>query len=189
MVRFSRVRLAAVLMCPPSVIRCCTLMRHNGGNTLKSQDRHEGLRALPLKAMECGQFHYTACQGYFPEHHGTILHGKQMAMELIVRVLACLALGLGIRATARVFEVDPNTVLQWLGEALDQLQAFAHYFLCELHVRQLQVDELYAVLKAMKAGDLSEGEAIRHLSPSPHWVWTAMDPETKFLLGIDVGTR
>src|SRR5262245_1616158 len=53
MVRFARVRLAAVLMCPPSVIRCCTLMRHNGGNTLKSQDHHEGLRALPLKAMEC----------------------------------------------------------------------------------------------------------------------------------------
>src|SRR4029453_8509877 len=57
MVRFSRVRLAAVLMCPPSVIRCCMLMRHNGGNTLKSQDHHEGLRALPLKAMECDFLH------------------------------------------------------------------------------------------------------------------------------------
>jgi hypothetical protein len=57
-----------------------------------------------------------------------------------------LAEGLGIRATARVFEVDPNTVLQWLGEAADQLQTFAHYFLCEIHVRQIQVDELYAVL-------------------------------------------
>jgi IS1 family transposase len=56
-------------------------------------------------------------------------------------------------------------------------------------VRQIQVDELYAVLRAMKAGDLSEDEAIRRLSPSPHWVWTAMDPETKLLLAIDVGTR
>jgi hypothetical protein len=28
-----------------------------------------------------------------------------------VRVLACLAEGLGIRATARVFEVAPHTVL------------------------------------------------------------------------------
>ena len=118
-----------------------------------------------------------------------IFPGKQVAVELIVRVLACLAEGLGIRATARVFEVDPNTVLQWLGEAVDQLQAFAHYFLCEIHVRQLQVDELYAVLRAMKAGDLSEDEAIRRLSQSPHWVWTAMDPETKLLLVIDVGTR
>src|SRR5262245_29244489 len=135
------------------------------------------------------QFHCTACDSYFPEHHGTIFHGKQVAVELIVRVLACVAEGLGIRATARVFEVDPNTVLQWLGAAVDQLQAFAHYFLCEIHVRQIQVDELYAVLRAMKAGDLSEDEAIRRLSQSPHWVWTAMDPETKLLLAIDVGNR
>ena len=67
------------------------------------------------------QFQCTACQGYFPEHHGTIFHGKQVGVELILRVLACLAEGLGIRATARVFEVAPNTVLRWLVEAAEHL--------------------------------------------------------------------
>src|SRR6516162_2279293 len=52
------------------------------------------------------QFQCLSCLGYFLEHHGTIFHGKQAAVELIVRVLACLAEGLGIRATARVFEID-----------------------------------------------------------------------------------
>jgi len=56
-----------------------------------------------------------------------------------------LAEGLGIRATARVFEVDANTVLHWLVEAAEQLTAFCAYFLCDLHVQQLQLDELYAV--------------------------------------------
>ena len=88
------------------------------------------------------QFHCTACDGYFPEHHGTIFHGKRVAVELIVRVLACLAEGLGIRATARVFEVDPNTVLQWLVEAAEQRKAWSAYFLCNVHVHQLQLDEL-----------------------------------------------
>jgi hypothetical protein len=46
------------------------------------------------------QLHCLGCDGYFPEHHGTLFHGKQAAVELIVRVLACLAEGLGIRATA-----------------------------------------------------------------------------------------
>ena len=59
------------------------------------------------------QFHCTSCTGYFLETHGTILHGKQASVELIVRVVACLAEGLGIRATACVFEVAPNTVPGW----------------------------------------------------------------------------
>jgi len=86
-------------------------------------------------------------------------------------------------------EVDPNTVLQWLVEAAELLRAFSSYFLCDLHVRQIQLDELYAVLSAVKGGELSEDGVMRRLSRSPHWVWTAMDPETKLLLVIDVGTR
>jgi len=38
--------------------------------------------------------------GLLSEHQGTIFHGQQSAVELIVRVLACLAEGVGIRATA-----------------------------------------------------------------------------------------
>jgi len=135
------------------------------------------------------QFQCLSCLGYFPEHHGTIFHGKQAAVELIVQVLACLAEGLGIRATARVFAVDANTVLHWLVEAAEQLRAFSAYFLCDIHVRQLQLDELYAVLRDVKTGALSEDEAIEHLERSPYWVWTAMDPDSKLLLVIDVGTR
>jgi len=135
------------------------------------------------------QLYCRSCKGYFLETHGTILHGKRVAVELVVRVLACLAEGLGIRATARVFEVDPNTVLHWLVEAADQLYAFSRYCLCHVHVKQLQLDELYTVLSAVKAGNVSEDEAIKWLSRSPFWVWTAMDPESKLLLMIDVGAR
>jgi IS1 family transposase len=135
------------------------------------------------------QFQCLACEGYFLETHGTIVHGKRVAVELIVRVLACLAEGLGIRATARVFEVDPNTVLQWLMEAAEQLQTFARYFLCDVHVRQVQLDELYTVLRAVKDGDLRAEEAVKRLERSPDWVWTAIDPESKLLLVMDVGPR
>jgi hypothetical protein len=135
------------------------------------------------------QFQCTACEGYFPEHHGTIFHGKQVAVERIVHVLACLAEGLGIRATARVFEVDPNTVLHWLVEAAEQLRAFSVYFLCDLHPEQLQLDELYAVLRDLKAGEINNDEAIRRLERSPSWVWTAMDPTSKLLVVVDVGCR
>ena len=74
-----------------------------------------------------------------------------------------MAEGLGIRATARVFEVDPNTVLQWLVEAAEQLQAFTSYFLCDVHVQQLQLDELYTVIRDLKAGEISEDNALERL--------------------------
>jgi hypothetical protein len=121
--------------------------------------------------------------------HGTIFHGKQAAVELIVHVLACLAEGLGIRATARVFEVTPNTVLQWLVDATEQLHAFSAYFLCKLHLEQLQLDELYAVLREFTTGEISDEEAITRLERSPYWVWTAMDPGSKLLVVVDVGCR
>jgi IS1 family transposase len=135
------------------------------------------------------QLYCRACHGYFLETYGTLLHGKRLPVELLVRVLACLAEGLGIRATARVFEVDPNTVLQWLLEAAEQLQAFTRYFLCDVHVEQLQLDELSAVIRALRTGQISAGDAIERLEPGRPWVWTAIDPVSKLLLVIEVGPR
>src|SRR5215471_14543164 len=43
------------------------------------------------------QLYCSRCQGYFLETHGTLFHGKRASVELIVRVIACLAEGLGIR--------------------------------------------------------------------------------------------
>jgi IS1 family transposase len=129
------------------------------------------------------------CRGYFLETLGTIFHGKRVAPELIVRVIACLAEGLGIRGTARVFEVDPNTVLQWLVEAAEQLRAFSQHVLHDLRVRQVQLDELFALLSAVKDGAVSEADAIARLERMSPWVWVAMDPESKLLLAIDVGHR
>jgi IS1 family transposase len=103
--------------------------------------------------------------------------------------VGALAEGLGIRAVARVFEVDPNTGLQWLVEVAEQLQAFSQYFLHDVRVTQVQLDELFALLSAVRTGEVSEAEAIQCLSPSPHWVWTAIDPESKLLLVLDVGER
>ena len=67
----------------------------------------------------------------------------------------------------------------------EQLQAFSTYFLCDVHVRQLQLDELYAVLREIKDGEISEDQALKRLERSRHWVWTVIDPESKLLLVTD----
>jgi len=84
------------------------------------------------------------CRGYFLETHGTPFHGKQVNPDTLVWALAALAEGLGIRAVARVFETDPTTVLGWLVEAADHLEAFSRHFLRDVYVEQVQMDELFA---------------------------------------------
>src|SRR5499425_2946920 len=47
----------------------------------------------------------------------------------------------------------------------------------------------YAVLRDRKVGAISDDEAIKRLERSPSWVWTAMDPTSKLLVGVEVGCR
>jgi hypothetical protein len=128
-----------------------------------------------------------ACRHYCLETLGTILHGKRASVELIVRVVVCLAEGLGSRGTARGFEVDPTTVLSWVVEAADQRRTFSRDVLHDVQSRQVQLDELFALLSAVKDGAVSAAEAIERLERSPQWVWVAMAPESKRLLALDVG--
>jgi IS1 family transposase len=135
------------------------------------------------------QLYCSSCGGYFQETHGTPLHGKRVAPDLLVWAVGALAEGLGIRAVARVFEVDPTTVLAWLVEVAEHATAFSRYCLHDVHVTQVQLDELFALLSAVKTGEVSEAEAVERLSRSPHWLWAAIDPVTKLLLTVAVGDR
>jgi transposase-like protein/IS1 family transposase len=130
-----------------------------------------------------------SCKRHFLETHGTPFHSKQVEPDKLVWAIAALAEGLGIRAVARVFESDPNTILGWLVEAADHLEAFSRHVLHDLDVEQVQMDELFALLSAVKDGEVSEQQAIKRLSRSPQWVWVAMDPVCKLLLAVDVGDR
>src|SRR5262245_14009488 len=135
------------------------------------------------------QLHCIVCETYFLETHGTLFYGKTHAAEGIVRVVAALAEGLGRRAVARVFALDPNTVLAWSGEAAAQLKAFSRFLLREVQVRQVQLDELFAVLSEERAGQGSDAEASAPFPGAPRWVWVALDPESKLLLALDLGQR
>jgi IS1 family transposase len=164
--------------CPPPN---CAYQGWGGRGNISANGHPSG---GPWRQMYC-----TGCGGYFQETHGTPLHGQRVPPDLLVWAVGALAEGLGIRAVARVFEVDPNTVLAWLVEVAEHAAAFSQYFLHDVRVTQVQLDELFALLSAVKAGEVTESEAIKRLSRSPQWVWTAIDPVTKLLLAIDVGER
>ena len=134
--------------------------------------------------MQC-----LSCKQDFLETQGTPLPGKRVPPEVLGWVVGAVAEGLGIRAVARVFAVAPNTVLPGLTEVADQVAACSPYFLHDLEVAQVQLDERFALLSAVKTGEVSEAAASERLERSPQGVWVAMAPERKVLLSIDVGER
>jgi hypothetical protein len=113
---------------------------------------------------------------------------KRVPPERQVWAVGALAAGLGLRVVARVFEVEPKTVLAWLIEVADHARAFSRYAVHDVHVTQGQLDELFALLSTIKEGVVSEGEAMARLSRSSPWVWGALDPVTK-LLSSNCGDR
>ncbi len=94
-----------------------------------------------------------------------------------------------LTGTRPLFEVDPNTVLPWVVEAAEQLRAFSRHVLHDVRVRQVQRDEVFALLRAVQDGEVSAAEAIARLERTPQWVWGAMAPESKVLLASDGGSR
>jgi hypothetical protein len=160
---------------------CCRYDGWGGRGNIRANGHPGG---GPWRQLAC-----VACGAYVLATHGPPWHGKRMPAERLVRVVAAWAAGRGIRAVARVCEVDPNTVLAGLVEAADQLPACSSYVLHDVQTSQVQRDELFAVLSEVKGGEISDAEAIERVSRAPHGVWGAIDPVSKLLRTIDVGQR
>ena len=103
--------------------------------------------------------------------------------------MGAVAVGLGMRAVARVVAVDPHMVLQWLSAVANHTATFSQSFLHDLRVTQGQLEARCALRRAVQAGEVREAEAITRLSRAPHGVWGALDPMHQQLLTIDVGAR
>jgi hypothetical protein len=53
----------------------------------------------------------------------------------------------------------------------------------------VQLDELYGVLRAVKTGEMGPEEADQRLKKRSCWVWAALDPVSKLLMGVVVEER
>ena len=74
------------------------------------------IRLAFFRKHKCGKvacLRCTECQKRFSERKGTMFYRRRHSEETIDRALKSLAEGTGIRATARIFEVNFKSVLSW----------------------------------------------------------------------------
>lgn len=125
------------------------------------------------------QWHCQACRQFFIETRGTPLYRRSVVPKLIHQVLTGVAEGLSLEATARLFEVEPETVAQWLALAANHFEALSAYLSQNLALEQVQLDDLYVKLRAVESND----------QLGVQWLYNAIDPVSKFWLTFRLGKR
>ena len=118
-----------------------------GRGNIIANGHPSGKRWRQLKCVVCGK--------HFQETIGTVFYGSSVPAEDIMHGIALLCEGVSPRKVARVYKVDKDTVLSWLMEAAAHSEAVLGYMLHDLHLTEVQMDELYALLSEMRG---EEGE-------------------------------
>lgn len=127
------------------------------------------------------------CKTRFSETRGTVFFGLKTPQETVYRALKALAEGVGIRATARLFEVDVDTVLRWLRRAGQPSEKVSAYLMRNLQVEQAQLDERWTFVRK-KEKTLSAWEKL-YTEYGDTWGWVVFDPVNQLVLAMLVAER
>lgn len=128
-----------------------------------------------------------ACGGSVSLRYGTAYLGLDAEPAIFETAVRALAEGNSLRATARIVQVDKDTVCDWLDRAGQHCRLVMLYLWRKLHVTECQLDELWSFvhtkednLPFAKIDDETYGDA---------WVWVAFAPVWRLVLAFVVGKR
>lgn len=93
----------------------------------------------------CGQ-----CGRQFSRRYDSIFAGFHTDEPTIYRVLKALAEGNGMRACARIFDIDKKTVARILEQAAGHCQDLSESLLKDYPLEECQLDELWSFVKKRK---------------------------------------
>lgn len=163
------------LYCPN---KCCMYygIPFQSGKLVKNGSSHGQPQAL---CKECG---CSVAMNYATAYYG--LESDWIIFETAVRALAE---GNSIRATGRIFQIDKDTVCDWLVRASLHCRSVMLYFWNQLHVTECQLDELWSFVHTKEA-HLPYAK-IYSESYGDAWVWLAFEPVSRLILAFVIGKR
>ncbi len=119
-------------------------------------------------------FRCQACKTTFTARRDTPLYRLKTESQRVGEVLTALAEGVDIAAAERIFGHRHATITTWLTRTGEHSALLHDRWLQDLHLPHLQLDELRT-----------------HLRRRAHilWLWVAVDPSTKLIPGLHLGSR
>lgn len=106
-----------------------------------------GFGSYPAKGGRRERFLCNTCGRTLTERTGTVFYGLHTPERTILLALAMLVECGSLRALSRIFEVKLDTVRLWLKRAAQHSELISERLIKDLHLSQIQVDELWSFVK------------------------------------------
>lgn len=127
------------------------------------------------------------CGRQQPLSYGTAYFNLETEPAIFELAIRALAEGNSIRSTARIMQVDKDTVCDWLSRAAQQCRLVVLYHWQNLHISECQLDELWSFVHTKEQH--LEGAKLWCESYGDAWVWIAFAPVWRLVVAFVVGKR
>jgi IS1 family transposase len=129
----------------------------------------------------------TACEASVVLSYGTAYYGLEADPVVFETAVRALAEGNALRATARIVQVDKDTVCTWLHRVACHCRTVMLYFWHDLHVSECQLDELWSFVHTKEAH--LPGAKLYCDTYGDAWVWIAFAPVWRVVVAFVIGKR
>jgi hypothetical protein len=119
--------------------------------------------------------------------YGTAYYGLKAAQAIFELAVRAFAEGNALRATARIVQVDKDTVCAWLDRAACHCRAVMLSLWHNLHVIECQLDELWSFVHTRETH--LPGAKLYCATYGDAWVWVAFAPAWRLVLAFVIGKR
>jgi IS1 family transposase/transposase-like protein len=132
-------------------------------------------------------FRCPRCGSRYSARHATALWNVRINEKDYCRIAKALAEGCGIRTTARILDVDKDTVFRCAFRAAIQCQFVDSILMHHLHLEECQLDEMWSFVYK-KQHHLEPFEKLRN-DIGDVWLHVAFEPRVKLLVAVVAGKR
>ncbi len=146
----------------------------------KEKKRVYGHQRILNRCLLCGRS--------YSQTRGTAYFNSKLDLDTYDLIVGSLAKGMGIRAIARVYGKNPDTILHILKTVGHHCYTVNRHFLMkDFKVNNCQLDELWTIVERKKLIWKSDQWICDVHNDT--WVWSAFDTKDKLLLAWHVGAR
>lgn len=128
-----------------------------------------------------------ACGSSVSLRYGTAYLGLEADFAIFETAVRALSEGNSLRATARIVQIDKDTVCDWLDQAATHCRLVMLYLWHQLHITECQLDELWSFVHTKEQNLATAQRVCEHYGDA--WTWIAFAPQWRFVLAFVVGRR